>query len=316
MPRKLQLDALQIEKASLQKLLIEAQQFDDPVGVMQFEQRINEIQEELRELSSNPSSLASVALYFGGDPVIGSRGIAADFAGKILDLYQDLISTAFAKSERGMLGQRGRIPRSERNNTLMVTGLARGSFGFVLDEITDQNELFDTSLKEVVRFTSRLIEGVSALNDQEFESMTDDLDHRTLLRLREFFKILDEKKANIRVVEDEQEFSLDENAVRRGRSRTESTTIEEDKEEEISGTLTGFLPQKKQFEIQGDNDHPYFGAASEKAKDQFKEEVDKGVPVIGIHCRAILNVRSITRPNKPLRQVYQLIEFHSFGESS
>ena len=81
--------------------------------------------------------------------MVGSRGILANFGGKMLEIYQDLVSKRFAASElTEPLSARGAIPL--RNNTqLLVTEVARGFFGFVLTQpSTDQQERRPPVLKD------------------------------------------------------------------------------------------------------------------------------------------------------------------------
>ena len=151
MPKKLNIDSLSSEITTLNELLTSARQSGDFVGEMQLEHRISELSGKLESLKENTVSdnSASVALFFGGQPVLGSRGIAAEFAGTALEQFQNLIAKIFANNEVGDLGERGKVP-FKANSELMVTGLARGSFGFVLDEMSDQVQLESSQLSHVI----------------------------------------------------------------------------------------------------------------------------------------------------------------------
>lgn len=313
MPRKLEIDALEAEAAGLRALLSEATQYGDPVGELQYKERLDEIDRELEHLRTTPSALASVALYFGGAPVIGSRGIAADFAGRALAEFQDLVSKTYAKLELGGLGQRGRVP-FRQNTDLMVTGLTHGSFGFVLDELADQHELHDTALKEVVGVVSNLLIGAGANSESEFELIAEDLDPRTLIALREFFKDMDSAGATVRVVGDESEFLLDEAAISRGRLRTEATQIDEEMIP-YEGVLIGFLPDHRRFELRDPNGVTIYGTATKTATEQFEAAIGQGGSVIGANCRAKLLVRTVRPLQRPPRLAYRLMEFYRIGDA-
>lgn len=314
MPRKLTVDSLKAEAAGLQQLLEEAGQIGDVVGEIQYKERLDEIANELAELADSDTHLASVAMFFSGTPVIGSRGIAADFAGKLLESYQGIVSKTFAKIEIGVLGERGRVPLKSSAD-LMVTGLTRGSFGFVLEELADQSELHDTALKEIVSSVSNLLQHVAAENENDFEMAAEELDPRTLVALREFFKDLDTAGAQVRFVEDMREFSLDEKAVHRGRVRTEAIEIDE-RTDVISGILIGFLPDHKKFELRDDAGETIYGTVSKEAAEQFIRAVQHQAAVIGERCEAEFVVREVRPLNRPPRLNYRLVGFHKIGKQA
>ncbi|MHB1055761.1 MAG: hypothetical protein ACYC6B_09940 [Thermoleophilia bacterium] len=312
MPRKLELESLEVEIAAVAALLSEAREINDPVGTLQFEQRKKELEEKIIALRGAEIHQASLALFFGGEPVFGSRGIAADFAGRLLDSFQDIISKQFAVAEMGSLGERGPVPLREFT-TLMITGVTHGSFGFVLDELTDQDEMFDSALKEIVREVLTTIEFVSSFDEVVFEEAIERLDARTLASLKTFFNELDSNTATIRMVDDDRDLSLDENAIHRARLRIEDTTIEEN-EVEIKGLLIGFLPEHKRFELRIESGELIFGTASKLSTEQFNAAPQSGGAVIGKRCVIRAEQRTIIPVNRPMREVYKLIEFISFLE--
>lgn len=314
MPLKLTIDSLRAEAAGLQELLEDAEKVGDIVGELQYKERMEEIAEELANLANSDTHLASIAMFFSGKPVIGSRGIAADFAGKLLESYQDIVSKTFAKAEVGVLGERGRVPLKQSAD-LMVTGLTHGSFGFVLEELADQTELHDTALKEILSSVSDLLLHVGAENENDFDEATEELDPRSLVALREFFKGLDIAGAQVRFVEDAREFSLDEKAVHRGRVRTEAIDIDE-RTEVISGVLIGFLPDHRKFELHNEDGVTIYGTVSKEAAEQFVRAVQHQAAVIGEPCIAEFMLREVRPRNRPSRLNYRLIGFHKIGNSA
>lgn len=312
MPRKLEMDSLRAEESGLRALLNEALQVDDPVGVLQYSERLTEIKNQLEALGDNPAPMASVALFFSGKPVLGSIGIASDFAGRALKDYQELISKIFAKLELGGMGERGPIPLKQ-DATLMVTGMAHGSFGFVLTELSDQTELHDTALKETVTATSALLEGVSAVNETSFEQLADDLDSRTLDALRRFFSDLDSEAATIRIVDDVRELQLDSASIHRALMRTEATEIEESSTE-AEGVMKGFLPAHRRFEMEGIDGVTYSGSVSQEAAEQMQNVVNSGRPLLGKLCKIGLLTRTVKSVNKPPRLAYRLNNFYTVAD--
>lgn len=311
MPLKLKIDALRAELAGARSLLEQSRSVRDIVGELQYQQRVDELTADLEELQGQQNPFASVALYFNGKPVIGSRGISAEFAGKALEGFQDIISKVYALNELGAMGQRGRVPL-QRSAGLMVTGVSHGSFGFVLDEMSDQEELCNTALKDVVSSVSHILQDIGSDSDERFEGAIEGMDSRTLSSLRDFFKYMDSSEASVRFVDDEQEFTLDYDSIHRGRVRTEATEIEED-ESLIRGVLRGFLPDHRKFELQEANGEIVYGTATPEAVAQFQEAVDSGAVVVGSDCAAKVLIRE-TRPlNRAQKTTYRLTEFVGLG---
>ena len=311
MPKKLNIDSLSSEITTLNELLTSARQSGDFVGEMQLEHRISELSGKLESLKENTVSdnSASVALFFGGQPVLGSRGIAAEFAGTALEQFQNLIAKIFANNEVGDLGERGKVP-FKANSELMVTGLARGSFGFVLDEMSDQVQLESSQLSHVIDKAALLLRDSAAQDDAVFESILDELEPRTLIALRDLFSNLDSRKATIRVVEKELDFTLDGPSIHRARIRTEATSIEESTTE-IEGKLVGFLPEHRKFELADRTGKIFYRSATKEAVEQFANATDSA---IGKKCLIKVTIKTVAPLNRPPREVVRLLEFLRFGE--
>jgi len=94
--RKLEVEAMSAEAAALEALLRERTEDEDPVGHYQYTHRLNELRDYLDELTTAPDLTASVALFFAGEPVIGSRGVRADFASRAVGIFQDIVAKRFA----------------------------------------------------------------------------------------------------------------------------------------------------------------------------------------------------------------------------
>lgn len=306
MPRRLRMQGLQAELASLKALLQSAQEMDDPISEFQLEKRKNKVEAELQSLAEEPEKKASIALFFGGKPVLGSKGISADFAGHMLENFQDLISRRFASAEFGTLGERGPIPM-KRLTEMMVTNLAKGSFGFILDEISNQEEIDSTALKLTVEEIVQTLERVSSANEMDFEEVAEELDPRLLISLKNFFSTLDSADATIRLVDDVADISLDAPAVHRARIRTEATSIDES-DVVIEGVLVGFLPEHRKFELQSENQMLY-GSVSKEATEQYLQMVSVGQSPERQAWKVRMKRRIVMPLNRPPREVNRLLEF-------
>jgi len=311
MPKKLSINSLSSEIATLNELLSSARQSGDIVGEMQLEHRIGELSNKLETLKEKTltDNSASVALFFGGQPVLGSKGIATEFAGVALEQFQNLIAKVFANNEVGDLGGRGRIP-FKANSELMVTGLARGSFGFVLDEMSEQMQLESSELSHVIDKAALLLRDSAAQDDAVFESLLEELEPRTLIALRDIFSNLDSSKATIRIVEKELDFTLDGPSIHRAKVRTEATCIDETVTE-IEGVLVGFLPEHRKFELADNTGKLFYGSATKEAVEQFAKATES---VLGKSCQIKVTIKTVSPLNRPPREVVRLMEFLKFGE--
>lgn len=311
MTHRLKLEALQAEIAEVDALLKEAIDVGDPVGKYQLSKRKESLEAEISNLLKEPIRTASVALFFGGKPVFGSRGVSVEFVGNALGQFQELVSKVYAIFELGRIGERGPVPLKQATN-LMVTEIAKGSFGFVLDELQEQLEMFDTGLKRTVQEVATLLERTASPNEIEFEEALETLDSRTLIALRDFFMTLDSNSATIRLVEDKFDFTLDEPAVHRARERTEATSIDE-LEEFLDGVLVGFLPEHRKFEAKTDDGLLVYGSVTKEAAEQYASFASSGEIAIGRRWRFKIRRRTVRPVNRPPRETNRLIEFLEAG---
>lgn len=245
--KKLELESLQSELAGLDQLLAQRTRADDPLGWMQLSHLREDVLERIARIEGALPRTAEVAVFFGGTPVVGSRGIRADFAADALEHYQELVSKRMASSTLGPLAARGRIPMRDVSN-LLVTDVVRGSFGFVLEEAGDANApMIATALHQAVDDVSTLLNKIAAEDYALFEEAAETLDGRTLAAVRDFLRLLDDNGATLRVVEGQRDLNFDRASLHRGRERADATGIEEqvvDKE-----GLLFLFPDARRFEL-------------------------------------------------------------------
>ena len=131
--RKLERDFAHADLAAVQGLLAQLGD-EDIMARFGLEARRDELQQTIETLDAAPDEpVASAALFFGGGPVIGARGIESEFAGSAVTKFQDIVAKVLAH-ETGGLGQRGIVP-NKGASTLHITNIVRGSFGFLLEEV-------------------------------------------------------------------------------------------------------------------------------------------------------------------------------------
>ncbi|WP_157636882.1 hypothetical protein [Burkholderia ubonensis] len=312
MLKKLKRDALVADLNSVQGLLGARSLDEDPTGFLQYESRRQDIEDELVRLADVPDSHASLAVFFGGGPVHGSYGINADFAGGALEDVQELIKKCLATRELGQLPDRGRIPL-RGNAQMLVTDVARGSFGFVLEEAGGETPLIDTVLKEVVDEVAELLGQIGSVDEHEFEKASEVLDSRILISLRQFFRRLDDGEATVRIVESDRDFLLDRASVSRARARTDAMEIEESGEE-FEGDLF-LLPDSRRFDMHTTIDGHAAAVSGSVTRDVMRQL--EGQPELGAlpidprdiprePWRVILKVRKIRERGRAPRVAYSL----------
>ncbi len=206
------------------------------------------INQQIVALGEQPQTTSSLAIYFGGTPVFGSRGIEAEFAGKALEDFQNFVSNEYAAEETGVIGRRG--PVRERNNSgLMITEVARGSVGFILEESERNREMFASPLAPALQNVVQIIDGFTSSDNEIFENVVSDLEPRVLSAAKQFFQTIDNANASMRIVDETSEHSFGVLDIRRGRQRADQLDIEEQDGVEMEGQLLGLLPIHRRFEF-------------------------------------------------------------------
>ncbi len=308
MPIKLRQEEASAERATIQQLLDQAIEVGDSIGKMQFQRRLNELDDEIRIIGAIHEKTASAALFFSGPRVVGSRGIEADFAGNALDKFQDMVSKRFARREVGALGARGPVP-VRPDSKLMVTGVTRGSFGFVLEEISAQEEITNTQLHEVVSDVVDLLSKVSDPLEEVFLEAVADIDSRLLTSTKEFFNTLSTAQAGVRIVEGDRDISLGRDDVQRGRERTQGLEVSERDNIQLSGLLYGLMPDHRRFEFLVDTtEERISGRIATEASRNIGAQVMGGLfNPLGKRWLAEFDLREVTRPNRPVKRFYTLV---------
>jgi hypothetical protein len=305
--KRLERDVLLADRASVARML-ERLPEGDVLGRASFERRLSDIDEELEKIGDQLDTAGSVALMFGGQPVLGGRSIDAEFASKVLDQFHSLVAKKVVADEVGALGSRGRIPeRSEVN--LAITEIVRGSVGFLLEERNPNTELADSVVKLAIDQVTQLVAATAAASEEDFERAIDDIEPRVVVSLRDFFRTLDDHRATVRIVEEERDAVLDAVAVHRARERVDATEIEEAESESVVGELLGLLPESRKFEMRLEGSGEVIkGTVAGRYAETYLELIEgPHGDISGQKWRARMRIREVRERNKPPRKLYTLI---------
>lgn len=240
---------------------------EDALGRLSLDSRKRHLEEQLEQLGNERHTLASTALYFGGRPVIGSRGIQAEFASKVLDDYRDSVVNMWASAE-GEFASRGPVPDQD-SARLHITELLHGSVGFLIEEIDLKAvPLFPSPLKKAADAIDELIVAVAQQTDEEFERGLEQLHPRVFRAVERLIKDLHQAEATVRVVDEARDVVLTRDDVGKAYVRLEATNLEET-EFTIDGLLIGLLPYGERFEFQREGGQLITGKVSSRLSEMY-----------------------------------------------
>ena len=304
MLRKLEREAVEADLSAVEALLNRRSEADDPIGWLQFQERKETLTSKLAEIGTQPALAASIALLFGGLPVLGSRGIDVEFGTKAVEQFQDVVSKRYAE-QQGPLGSRGPVRLSSETG-LLITDVVRGSFGFVLEEPDSNSNLIETPLKVVVDDVLDLIYRTSAPDEEAFDAFVESVDPRVLASIKSFFGLLYSAGATMRLVEDERDIELSRESIDLARARTDALHIEE-VPKELRGNLY-LLPETRRFELHTSDESIRGTVSPELMKRMLGEGREIPPGLLGVLQNVIVNVRTVTAPNLAAKKIYCLID--------
>ena len=242
-----QLRNLRSELAYLDSL-IERTPEESVINRISLEGRRQQVAEELAGFENARTDIEPTRLTFHGKPVIGQHGIMAGFGTKIVGKFAEAIE-AMGASSRQSLGSRGVVPGAD-DYGMMITGIARGSFGFQLERASDQLLLVAEAdpVIEAVDKVKTIMEA-TLLTDDELAQTLIDTDSRVTKKIREFLDELVDNEATCSIESKRREFSFNTvDEIRRGAARLLEDNVTE-RGVILIGRFIGYLPESRQTEI-------------------------------------------------------------------
>lgn len=274
---------------------------DHPLMANAFQERVEELEEEIAELPIGQKEPRTV-LFFSGDPVQGSIGIDASFAARVLGPFQNIVATEHAHRWHGIVGSRGRRV-GEAESRLMITGLPRGSFGFELTK-ADNDELFEEDqLAETLAHVTRLLESASR-SDEDFAGELDEASPRSIPSLKDFLSVVSQGKAGLSVESGDLRCSLSPNQAVEAFERVSGTVTNDETIEEI-GTFNGVLLDSWKFDFATQDGRKISG----KLADEITEEgaVEIGRDFLKKKCVATFEKTTVLFKNGRIRTTHKLL---------
>lgn len=262
-------ESLKVQLLDTERLIAAAE--GHPLMTAALGERQRELQERIAALPLGGKEARTV-LLFSGEPVQGSFGIDASFAGRVLEPFQSMVMAHYADRWHGVVGRRGRRT-GEAQSRLLLTGLPRGSFGLELKR-ADNDELFEEDqLADTLAQVTRLVES-AARSDEDFAVELNETAPRVVQNLRNFLETVAKGKAGLRL--ESGDFRCDLNPVQASEAFDRvSGTITKDEQVNIPGVLKGVLLESWKFDFLTDDGHRIGGKLDDNLTEQQVVELNR-----------------------------------------
>ena len=235
------------QQATLNNLLSQTEQ-SDVIGRMSLEARLQDVEEQLEAYEGFSPRLVNASLTFRGSPVVGSRGIDAAFGPDAVKSFANAV-TLVGASDHAPLSPTGRVPHRD-DYRLIITNTARGSFGFQVEEASQQPALESqsTPVETAIARVKGILEA-SVGTDEELAEAIADTNQRALGGIRNFLKTVADSGAVCALTFQDDVFQFTNVAqVRRSENRLSEDNIKED-DVTLVGYFEGFLPNSLRAEF-------------------------------------------------------------------
>ncbi|VEB72401.1 Uncharacterised protein [Providencia rustigianii] len=219
------------------------------ISRMSLEYRLSQLDDEIKNANINMHSPAKAVITFKGDPVLGTVGISSAFGAKILKAFNSAITQVSTSLMPSTVVQ--------KIEPMIITGTAKGSFGFVLEEPSregildfDEKSITSCSLEKTYKILSSAINGDDELLANELVA----IDEKSIKKIREFIDILVKEKTIFTIKNSD--FSLVVRNPQQLETISYKLSVDNIKEEikTLAIMFTGVLPNKRRCEFKLIND--------------------------------------------------------------
>ncbi|HCD1106423.1 TPA: hypothetical protein U2R10_003921 [Proteus mirabilis] len=214
------------------------------ISRMSLEYRLSQLDDEIKNANINMHSPAKAVITFKGDPVLGTVGISSAFGAKILKAF----NSAITQVSTSLMP----VTAVQKIEPMIITGTAKGSFGFVLEEPSregildfDEKSITSCSLEKTYKILSSAISNDDELLANELEA----IDENSIKKIREFIDILVKEKTIFTIKNSD--FSLVVRNPQQLETISYKLSVDNIKEEikTLDVKFTGVLPNKRRCEF-------------------------------------------------------------------
>jgi hypothetical protein len=240
-------------------------------------------------------------LFFTGEPVMGSLGIDAAFASRVMEPFQKMVAADYNHRWLGRAGGRG-IRQSESHSRLMLTGLPRGSFGLELTAIPNTDLFAEHELADSLYHITRVVDA-SVRSDEDFASELTETSPKVVPSLKVFLEVIAKARAGLRLESGDLRSEMTPEQASRAFERV-SETQNEDEDVDITGTFKGVLLESWDFNFTAMDGEPIKGKiGQELSEDQV---IEFNTRYFNQQCVASLLKTTVSFKNGRSRVTYQL----------
>ncbi len=281
-----------------------------PLMSVALEERERELKERIAALPLGNKEARTI-LFFSGEPVQGSVGIDASFAGRVLEPFQSMVMADYADRWHGAVGSRGRRS-GEAASRLLLTALPRGSFGLELTR-ADNDELFEEEqLADTLAHVTKLVES-SGRSDEDFAAELDETAPRVIQNLRQFLEVVAKGKAGLRLESGDYRCSMNPIEANEAFNRV-AATITDDQVVNVPGVFKGVLLESWKFDFVTDENHWIGGKIDENLTEE--QVIALNVEFFNKRCLASLLKTMVLFRNGRVRTTYTLKGIAPLSEPS
>ena len=236
------------ERSALNRMIDETPG-TDVIDRLSLEARLQEVAIQLKDYEGYSPHWGEGSLTFEGNPVVGSRGIDAEFGSKAVSAFSKAV-TLVGASSHGHLSSKGRVPQKE-NYRLMITGTALGSYGFRVEAASQEPVPVGEvpSVESAITQVKKILEA-SIKTDDDLSHTIGEIDNRALNGVHDFLKTVADNKAVCTLTFKGDVFRFrDPDQVRHSQTRLSRDHI---KEESVilTGKVIGFFPHIPRVQLQ------------------------------------------------------------------
>lgn len=256
--------SLMSEKNTLINLILKTpDDFQYKLEKMSLNSRLEEVENKLKRVNKDfLHSPSKLKITFRGAPVLGTTGISSYFGTTAIKALTDAINCILKSLNSG----------KNENANLMITDIAKGSFGFVLEDIGNQSFSLlpedDKTTNIAINKFQEILSFASEPDSNELIENIIELDLNSINKIKDFVEILDKNKAVCAINFNEHSFSFkNNNQVKTALSHLDIAK-KSDIDEILNVMFLGVLPNKRkcEFRLVGD-DNVYVASIDKKIKD-------------------------------------------------
>jgi len=273
---------------------------EHPLMSVALKERARELMEAIGGLPLGDKEARTI-LFFSGEPVEGSVGIDASFAGRVLEPFQNMVMADYADRWHGVVGSRGRR-FGEAQSRLLLTGLPRGSFGLELTRAENEELFEEGQLADTLAHVTKLVEA-AARSDEDFAAELEETAPRVIQNLREFLEVVAKGKAGLRLETGDYRCTMDPVQANDAFNRV-AGTITSEAPVEIPGVFKGVLLESWRFDFVTEDGHSIGGKIDENLTEE--QVVDLNLRFFNKRCLASLLKTTVLFKNGRIRTTYIL----------